>query len=184
MRPIFSIHAGEYLVGNYLEAKYKKIRLWIPSKDTDLDLLITSADCQHSISLQVKFSKDHAEKEKDKEIHSKIKSLGWWTLNRNSIKNSIADYWIMVLYRVQISSHDYVVIPPENLLAIYDNLDRKNETIHSYLWVTDTKPNRCWETRDLKKQDKRKISQDQYKNKFRDLSFYLNNWTSVEELNK
>jgi hypothetical protein len=39
MRPIFTIHAGEFLVGQDLEAMGKKV--WIPSKDDGVDLLVT-----------------------------------------------------------------------------------------------------------------------------------------------
>ena len=47
MRPIFSIHAGEYITGDFIEHKLKdnanrKLNVWIPSKDTGVDLLITN----------------------------------------------------------------------------------------------------------------------------------------------
>ena len=45
MRPIFTIHAGEYLVGNFLETMFKEIEVWMPSKDTGTDLLITNKKC-------------------------------------------------------------------------------------------------------------------------------------------
>jgi hypothetical protein len=36
MKPIFTIHAGEYLVGSYIEEHYKYFNVWIPSKDTGI----------------------------------------------------------------------------------------------------------------------------------------------------
>ena len=49
MRPIFTIHAGEYLVANYIEQHYGKaqgVRVGVPSKDDGIDLLVTSKDCK------------------------------------------------------------------------------------------------------------------------------------------
>lgn len=42
MKPIFSIHAGEYLVGSFIEETYKDYNVWIPSKDTGVDFLVTN----------------------------------------------------------------------------------------------------------------------------------------------
>ena len=41
MRPIFTIHAGEYLVATEIEKKFRDLRVWIPSKDIGIDLLVT-----------------------------------------------------------------------------------------------------------------------------------------------
>ena len=61
MKTLFTIHAGEYLVGNHLEKKYKKdIKVWIPSKDIGTDLLVTDSENKKSVSLQVKFSRDYS----------------------------------------------------------------------------------------------------------------------------
>jgi len=58
MKPIFSIHAGEYLVGTHIEENYKNFNVWLPSKDTGVDLLVTDQANSKTASLQVKFSKD------------------------------------------------------------------------------------------------------------------------------
>jgi len=42
MRPIFTIYAGEYLVGSYIEKAYKNLRVWLPSRDVGVDLLVTN----------------------------------------------------------------------------------------------------------------------------------------------
>ena len=55
MKPIFTIHAGEYLVASYIEQKFKRFNVWIPSKDTGIDLLITDSNNKKTVSLQVKF---------------------------------------------------------------------------------------------------------------------------------
>lgn len=59
MTPLFTIHAGEYLVGLYIERRYgKRFNVWIPSKDTGIDLLVSDRKNRRTASLQVKFGKD------------------------------------------------------------------------------------------------------------------------------
>ncbi len=57
MKPLFTIHAGEYLVGSHIENQFKDWRVWIPSKDTGIDLLVSNADNSKTASIQVKFQK-------------------------------------------------------------------------------------------------------------------------------
>jgi hypothetical protein len=47
MTPIFTIHAGEYLVGEYLQKKYPQWDLWVPAKDRGIDLLASSKTLPH-----------------------------------------------------------------------------------------------------------------------------------------
>src|SRR5690554_7689567 len=63
MQPLFTIHAGEYLVGSHIEQHLRdpngdKVNVWVPSKDTGIDLLVTDKTNKKTTSLQVKFSKD------------------------------------------------------------------------------------------------------------------------------
>jgi hypothetical protein len=58
MRPIFTVHAGEYLVGTYIEENLPHLNVWIPSRDIGTDLLVTDSTNKRAVSLQVKFSKD------------------------------------------------------------------------------------------------------------------------------
>ncbi len=57
MRPLFTIHAGEYLVGLHVQ-KSLKLNAWIPAEDIGIDLLITDSDNLRAVSLQVKYGKD------------------------------------------------------------------------------------------------------------------------------
>jgi len=60
MRPIFTIHAGEFLVAEHIEKKFRDLNVWIPTKDTGIDLLVTNKkDQSKSVSIQVKFSRDY-----------------------------------------------------------------------------------------------------------------------------
>ena len=58
MKPIFTIHAGEYLLGSFIEGKFKNLNVWVPTKDKGIDLLISDAANKKTITYQVKFSKD------------------------------------------------------------------------------------------------------------------------------
>ena len=184
MKPIFTVHAGEYLVGSEIEENYPNLRVWIPSKDTGIDLLVTSADHKISISLQVKFSKDFLGKSVKPEISKGVKAGGWWTFKREKIETSPADYWVLVLYQFQHRSYDFVVIKPSKLLSIYDALERGKGMIQSYVWVTNNKPAMCWETRGLNKLDQENIALGAYKNPQRNLTPYLNDWKAIEKLDK
>ena len=41
MKPLFTIHAGEFLVASYIEQKFKDYLVWLPSRDSGVDLLLT-----------------------------------------------------------------------------------------------------------------------------------------------
>lgn len=58
MRPMFTVHAGEFLVGQYIEERFKNKNVWVPTKDLGIDLLVTNRTRQESMALQVKFSRD------------------------------------------------------------------------------------------------------------------------------
>ena len=61
MKNLYSIHAGEFVVGNFIEKNYKNVKLWIPSRDVGTDLLVTGANSERPVSLQVKYSRDYLE---------------------------------------------------------------------------------------------------------------------------
>jgi len=41
VRPLFTIHAGEYLVASEIERRFGRTNVWVPSRDTGVDLLVT-----------------------------------------------------------------------------------------------------------------------------------------------
>ena len=53
MRPLFTIHAGEFVVGDYVERTFRRVNLWVPSRDTGTDLLVTDSKNKKAVSLQV-----------------------------------------------------------------------------------------------------------------------------------
>jgi hypothetical protein len=174
MRPIFTVHAGEYLVATWVEESFPDLRIWIPSKDSGIDLLVTDDQQNKVASLQVKFSKDYLGTARQPSATPDIASGGWWTLSRKKIASSAADLWVLVLYQFQARTFDFVVISPRDLLARYEQIASRSDVIQSYFWVT--KHGRCWETRGLGKADLAKVCSGEYQSEARDFSSYLNTW--------
>jgi hypothetical protein len=48
MKPMFTIHSGEYLVGAHIERRFKRVNVWVPSRDTGVDLLLSDPQNRHS----------------------------------------------------------------------------------------------------------------------------------------
>jgi hypothetical protein len=182
MRPLFTIHAGEFVVGDYIEQTFRRVNLWVPSRDTGTDLLVTDSKNERTISLQVKFSRDFLATHMPSIFQKPLRACGWWSLKRQKIVESTANYWVFVLAGFERRSTDFVVIKPSDLLARLDRIHGKTKSIQSYLWITET--NRCWEARGLKQPEKLAIAQGHYSNDLRDFSDCLNDWSAIEALNR
>ena len=180
MKPLFTIHAGEFVAGDFLERKFRNVNVWIPSKDTGVDLLVTDKKNKKTVSLQVKFSRDFLATHMPAVFQKPLRACGWWSLNRDKIVKSNADYWVFVLVGFERRSTDFVIIKPTDLLKRLDKIHTKAKTIQSYLWVTEK--HRCWETRGLKRKEHIEIAQGHYQNTARDFSGYLNNWSPLQGL--
>lgn len=190
MQPLFTIHAGEYLVGSHIEQHLRdpngdKVNVWVPSKDTGIDLLVTDKTNKKTTSLQVKFSKDFLLTYGRPEYRDKLLSCGWWTLNREKICKSPADYWVFVLHTHGKKDMQYVILTPQQLLerldAIYPR-DKPQKSYQSYLWVTKDNGagQQCWETRGLKKaQTDALVLGEGSIAPERDFSGFLNDWGAI-----
>jgi len=178
MKPLFTIHAGEYLVGTYIERTYQHWNVWVPSKDSGVDLLVTDAKNRKAVSLQVKFSKDFSATHRSPHIQ-KLLALGWWNHDPKKIEKSKADFWVFVLPSFGKKEPSFILLPPNELIrrfkAIHGTLQKR---VQSYLWVT--KEERCWEARALLKADEQRIVDDRYSNKVRDFTKFLNAWKQIE----
>ena len=181
MKSLFTIHAGEFVVGDYIERKFSRVNLWVPSRDRGIDLLITNSTNQKAVSLQVKFSRDFLATHLPAIFQKPLRACGWWSLNREKITGSVADYWVFVLVGFDRRSTDFVIIQPSELLNKLNAIHKKVKIIQSYLWVTEK--NLCWETRNLKRNEQVAIAEGHYANCDRDFSAYLNNWSPIKALN-
>jgi hypothetical protein len=181
MRPIFTIHAGEFLVGQHIESKFKDKNVWVPTKDRGLDLLVTDGSNKRALSIQVKFSRDFLPLMKlEPAAQKELRSCTWFTLDRDKIAQSTADIWVLVLLGFEKSTYDFVIISPRELVKRLEQLHPELEKYQTYVWVT--KHERAWLTRGISKDEQMKITANTYDHKLRDLSLELNNWSSIEQL--
>jgi len=179
MKALFTVHAGEYLTGEYIEHTYPQWNVWIPSKDTGIDLLVTDAKNRKSVSIQIKFSKDFTPTQKSLLLQHHLLATGWWTHDPKKLQSSKADFWIFVLPSFVEKETSFIILPPAELLrrlkAIHGN---GRKLIQSYLHVTRTKL--CWEGRGLKSADQELIALDHFSDKNRDFTAFLNAWNQIE----
>jgi len=182
MQPMFTIHAGEYLVGSHIEKNHKGVNVWLPSKDTGIDLLLSNSNNSKTVSIQVKFSKDFLPTHMNGNFQKGLKSCGWWTLRHSKIKDSKADFWIFVQHSFNNKNIQYTIIKPADLLNRLVTIQGKRAIYQTYLWVTNK--DKCWATRGLKKDDQNLVASDNYKDEIRDFSKNLNNWDFILKLLK
>jgi len=182
MKPLFTIHAGEFLVDDAIERRFPDVNVWIPAKDTGVDLLVSDNDNKRTLSLQVKFSRDYLVTNlKDAVFSTELRACGWWTPTRKQIETSRAEYWIFVLVGFANRSSDFIVIKPHDLLRRLNSIHgRATQKFQSYLWVTQQ--GKCWETRGLNRSDQLLIAKKTFADDARDFTAYLNNWAPVRAL--
>ena len=181
MRPLFTIHAGEFLVGEYLEKHFKHLNVWIPSKDTGVDLLITNKKNSNPISIQVKLSRDYATTESKDEVSKIQLAGGWLILDHNKIQFSPADYWVFILVsHLKGVQPQHIIIRPEELLKKLIATHGKRTKYHFYPWIlTD---GRALDGRGMSKNDKKLLIKNELPLDSRDLSPYLSNWDMFRKL--
>lgn len=178
MRPMFTVHVGEYLVGDHIERAFPRWNVWVPSKDTGTDLLVTEAGRRKAVSLQVKFSKDFNPNHRSPLLQGRLLAAGWWTLDPRKIQSSSADYWVFVLPCLVEKQTSFIILPPAELLrrlrAIHGT---STPRFHLYLRVTKTR--HCWDTRGLSVADQELVALDRYSCADRDFTSYLGAWGQI-----
>jgi predicted helicase len=89
VRPLFTVHAGEFLVGQHIESSFKDKNVWVPTKDTGIDLLVTNSENAEAVALQVKFSRDFLPLMKLTPVAQKqLRSYTWFTLDQKHLARS------------------------------------------------------------------------------------------------
>ncbi|MDP2998610.1 MAG: hypothetical protein Q8N47_14080 [Bryobacterales bacterium] len=178
MKPLFTIHAGEYLVGLHVQ-KSLKLNAWIPAKDIGIDLLVTDSDNLHAVSLQVKYGKDFLPEMKA-ELRSPLRCVSWFTLNRAKLDTSQAQFWVFVLQGFKSDAPDFVVIPTAEVQRRMTEIHGSDGgKLQSYFCSTEN--NQCWETRRLRADDMKQIANGTFEDPARDFTKYLNEngWAAV-----
>ena len=182
MKPLFTVHAGEFLAVSEIERRFRHVNIWIPAKDTGIDLLVSNTDNSKTVSLQVKFSRDYFATHLKEGLRAEVRAFGWWTPTRKQIEKSSAQYWIFVLYGFASKDSDFIIIKPNDLLTRLNSLHKdKPNKFHIYLWVTKNK--KCFETRGLSYSDKLLIAEKTFQHDVRDFSAHLNDWAPIKALN-
>ena len=181
MKPLFTVHAGEFLVGYYIEKEFRRVNVWVPTKDTGVDLLVSNLRDRKVVSLQVKFSRDFLATKMAPAFQKPLRACSFYNLNRQKIVASPADFWIFVVLGFARRSTDFVIIKPSELLKRLDAIHGKATRILSSFWVTEK--DHCWEARDLRHDDQLLIAGGQFSNAERDFTVYLNNWQPIKDLN-
>ncbi|MCB0724360.1 MAG: hypothetical protein KDC73_06620 [Ignavibacteriae bacterium] len=181
MRPIFTIHAGEYLVASELEKnksfKKSNANIWIPGKDTGIDLLLTDKTNRRTVSLQVKFSKSFEPVSDNPEIRKRVRSQGWWIINSKKLKLSLADFWVFVTYSFDTKQNDFIIVKPKEFYAFLRKLKNKPDKNGSYhLYSCVTRNDKALETRGLSKKELEGYYFNFYNSPTRNLTKFLNNW--------
>src|SRR5438132_14092722 len=118
MKPLFTIHAGEFLVASYIEQRFKDYLVWLPSRDLGVDLLLTDKSCKKAVSIQVKFSRDFLATHMSDALRPGLKACGWLTLKQQKIAQSTAKFWILVLYPFHQKEVDFLIAPSSNILDL------------------------------------------------------------------
>lgn len=181
MRPLFTVHAGEFLVGEHIEKRFPSLNIWLPAKDTGIDLLVTNKDASQSVSLQVKLSRDYRAALAESEFHKHLTATGWVVINDKKLLSSTADYWVFVLVsQERRSAPQFIVVPPKDLRTRFINTHGQSKHYHFYPWTTKNK--QCIQGRGLTKRECELIPTGTLPLKDRDLSQYLNNWQALQAI--
>ncbi len=186
MRPFLSLNAGEYLATAHIEREFRKAQVWMPSRDTGVDLLVSDRRRRHTVALQVKYSKDFLVTSRPgrfgPEYQKHLRACGWWTVDRTKLRDSTADYWIFVLQGFAARSEDYVIVPQGVLWRRLRGRTPTKQKVHVFLWVTEEE--QCWDTRALSRDDELRIVSGDFHNAQSDYTEWLNNWKPIAQLNR
>lgn len=176
MRPLFTIHAGEFLVGDHINRKLgRKFDVWVPTKDSGVDLLVTRK--QHKgkpVRLQVKFSRSFDIRE---ELTRHVVATSWFRLEPSKIRMSLADVWVFVILTLRHEEY-FVVIPKRELQKRIPRNPGKRWDL--YFWVYDN--GSCYQVRDLNTEDKLETIHRGVRDTRRDFTEWLENWSVLGKL--
>lgn len=169
MKPLFTIHEGEFLVGDFIQRKLgRKYDVWVPTKDSGVDLLVTTRGRKRSaVAVQVKFSRDFGIQDPG----PLLGATGWFTLDPRKIRRTRADVWVFVILTLRHEAH-YVVIPSRELQRkIPRGAGRR---WFFYLYVTSD--GRCLQTRGLGKEMKHDLILGHRREAKREFTAWLDRW--------
>lgn len=182
MKPIFTLHAGEFVFGEHVEKFFRSVNLWVPAKDTGIDFLISDKENRETVSVQVKMSRDYRPPHASSAFEGLLEAAGWFVFSKKALENSEADIWSIVLISHQRKSKPvFVNIAPKELLRKLVAIHGPKNNYHLYPWVTGSG---CLEGRGMRKAEKDQFVRGVFDLGERDLSPYCEDWSSIERLEK
>lgn len=165
IRNFWSLNQDEAVVSSLLRDNLKDVEVYMPlnSQMKDIDLALIGSKNKKTITIQVKGSKTFKPEKKGIKEYGEG-SGGWIQVKKDSIKNSVADYFVFQLYAIEqcdieigrLIVEPYVIIIPTKELIIklekYKNAS-KSGVYHFYFWV-NPKKKEVFDYRDLKNKGK------------------------------
>ena len=176
MKPIFTIHEGEFLVGEYLSRRLKhRYDVYVPVKDRGIDLLVAHRQKRvPPVSIQVKFSRSFGHRNTAPDV---FMARGWYTVNPQKVRESPADLWVFAIMTLRHDAH-FVIIP---LGELRKRMPRTRAS-RWHLYLTVYKGDRCYDTRGLTNAKVRDLLDHGCNEPRRDYSTYLNDWNQIAVL--
>jgi hypothetical protein len=178
MKPLFTIHEGEFLVGDHINRRLgHKYDVWVPTKDSGVDLLVTrKRRLGKAVGLQVKFSRSYSIRE---EMARHLIATSWFTLEPAKIRKSQADLWVFVILTLKHEEHFMVIPTPE----LRKRIPRGHGTMWNlYLGVFDD--GSCYQLRGLGREEMMDIPHRGVRNPHRDFSGWLEHWQLLDRLTR
>lgn len=170
---VYQTHFAEDIVKDEILKKFKnKFNVWIPSKDTGIDILLTDKTNKKVVTLQVKWSKNYYEDYKDKESYG-----GWFQIKKNKLESSIADYWVLVIPSNSEKKFQFIIVKPSELIENYVKHGLYEDKINSYI---DIRGGKVYEGRGICNSD-RKSHCYEFPTE-RELLNCLNRWDKISDL--
>jgi predicted nucleotidyltransferase len=183
MEALFTIHAGEYLVGSHIEKEYRDCTVWIPSKrnNKDIDLLVSNDDNSKNISIQVKSSKDYTHDYNNPVHRRNLIGSSFFNLKSAMLYQLKAELIVLVIHSFKLKKYHYIILKPKELSKRLELIHGNKRNFKSYLWIT--KENNCWEARGLKISEQEAILNNDTNgiDKNRNFSKFVNNWSPFEK---
>jgi len=178
MKPLFTIHEGEFLVGDYINRTFgRKYDVWVPTKDSGVDLLVTRKGHKGKpLGLQVKFSRSF---DIHKELSRDVLATSWYTLDPKKIRQSAADSWVFVFVTLRHERYFVLIPTPELRRRIPQGRQSK---WNLYLWAYAD--GSCYQVRDLNLEGRLTAVHRGVQDPYHDFSKYFEAWRLLDKLSR
>jgi hypothetical protein len=178
MKPLFTIHEGEFLVGDLINRKFgHKFNVWVPTKDSGIDLLVTRKRLRgKAVGLQVKFSRSF---DIPQELAGRVIATSWYKLDPKKVRKSEADLWVFAILTLRHEQH-FVVIPTRELQKRVPC--GRSKMWNLYLWVYAD--GSCYQVRDLNNEERFDAVRHGVRDRNRDFSEWLDNWKLMDKFSR